>query len=49
MGVLKGWEAGEMEGNYTPMLNILQSKKAERRKPKKGGPKQGLKGGRFSY
>ena len=26
VGVLKGWEVGEIEGNYTPMLNILQSK-----------------------
>ena len=36
VGVLKGQEAGEIEGNYTPILNILQSKKAGRRKPKKG-------------
>ena len=36
VGVLKGWEVGEIEGNYTPPLKILQSKKAERRKPKKG-------------
>ena len=33
VGVLKGWEAGEIEGNYTSLLK----KKAERRKPKKGG------------
>ena len=26
VGVLKGWEEGEIEGNYIPMLNILQSK-----------------------
>ena len=24
VGVLKGWEAGEIEGNYTSMLNILK-------------------------
>ena len=28
VGVLKGWEVGETEGNYTPLLNILQSKKS---------------------
>ena len=28
VGVLKGWEVGEIEGNYTPLLNILQSKKS---------------------
>ena len=27
VGVLKGWKAGEIEGNYTSLLNILQSKK----------------------
>ena len=26
VGVLKGWEEGEIEGNYILMLNILQSK-----------------------
>ena len=29
MGVLNRQEAGEIEGNYTPMLNVLQSKKAK--------------------
>ena len=24
VGVLKGWEVAEIEGNYTPLLNILQ-------------------------
>ena len=28
VGVLKGWEVGEIEGNYKPLLNILQSKKS---------------------
>ena len=49
VGVLKGQEAGEIEGNYTSLLNILQSKKKLKGGSQKRGPKQGLKGGRFSY
>lgn len=39
VGVLKGWEAGEIEGNYATLLNILQLKRAtgRRRKPRKKG------------
>ena len=39
VGVLKRWEVGEIEGNYRPMLNILQSKK----RLKGGSQKQGAK------
>ena len=35
MGVLKKWEAGKIWGNYSEMLNILQSEKALREKAKK--------------
>ena len=39
VGVLKGWEAGEIEGSYATMLNILQLKRdtGRRRKPRKKG------------
>ena len=36
MGVLKRQEAGEIEGNYTPMLNVLQSHKAKGGSQKRG-------------
>ena len=44
VGVLKGWEVGEIEGNYTPLLNILQQKKKLKGGSQKRRPKQGLKG-----
>ena len=47
VGVLKGWEVGEIEGNYKPLLNILQKKL--KKGSQKRGPKQGLKDGRFLY
>lgn len=37
VGVLTGWEAGKIEGNYATMLHILQSKKGVR-----GGKVQGV-------
>ena len=36
-GILNGWEAREMEGNYAKMLNILQSRKSYREEAKKKG------------
>ena len=37
LGVLTGWEAGKIEGNYATMLHILKSKKGVR-----GGKVQGV-------
>ena len=39
VGVLKGWEVREREGNYTTMLNILQSKKRLKGENQKKGAK----------
>ena len=35
LGVLKGWEAGEIGGNYSTMINISEQKEEEREEDKK--------------
>ena len=46
VGVPKGWEAGEIEGNPAKVLNIAQSKKGWREEAKKKGQEPGETEGR---